>query len=156
MENNWNRRHSSAIAESHQATKLIQIFNRCLPGACKRIRRYIWHRPKDYGSTADTTQIRKLTTVKRLGTKAILGCYRTTPTTIMERRNQHGSDCKPRPCLQPHGCNHSLRDIRYKNRQHTTQIESRKYTATIPPHVHQNRDNRDTYPTSISVLHSPS
>jgi ribonuclease HI len=44
----------------------------------------IWHRPKDDGSTAGTNQIRKLTTVQRLAMKAILGCYRTTPTAAME------------------------------------------------------------------------
>ena len=44
----------------------------------------IWHRPKQNGSTADTTQIRKLNTVQRLAMKAISGCYRTTPTAAME------------------------------------------------------------------------
>ena len=44
----------------------------------------VWHRPKDDGSTAATTQMRKLTTVQRLAMKAILGCYRTTPTAAME------------------------------------------------------------------------
>ena len=43
-----------------------------------------WHRPKGDGSTAATMQIRKLTTVQRLAMKAILGCYRTTPTAAME------------------------------------------------------------------------
>jgi hypothetical protein len=31
-----------------------------------------------------------------------------------------------------------------KNFLYPIQIESRKYAATIPPHVHNNRDNRDT------------
>jgi hypothetical protein len=44
----------------------------------------IWHRPKDDGNTASTNQIGKLTTIQRLAMKAILGCYRTTPTTAME------------------------------------------------------------------------
>ena len=44
----------------------------------------IWHRPKDDGSTANTEQVRKLTTIQRLAMKAILGCYRTTPTAAME------------------------------------------------------------------------
>ena len=44
----------------------------------------IWHRPKDDGSTASTKQVGKLTTVQRLAMKAILGCYRTTPTAAME------------------------------------------------------------------------
>ena len=41
------------------------------------------HRPDDKG-TAGTTQIRRLNTVQRLAMKAILGCYRTTPTAAME------------------------------------------------------------------------
>ena len=44
----------------------------------------IWHRPKDDGSTAGNIQIRKLITVQRLAMKAILRCYRTTPTAAME------------------------------------------------------------------------
>ena len=44
----------------------------------------IWHRPKDDGSTAGTVQARKLITVQRLAMKAILECYRTTPTAAME------------------------------------------------------------------------
>jgi ribonuclease HI len=44
----------------------------------------IWHRPKDDGSTANTNQIGKLTTIQRLAMKATLGCYRTTPTAAME------------------------------------------------------------------------
>ena len=37
----------------------------------------------------------------------------------------------------------------YKNRLHATHIGSRKYTASIPPHVHKYRDNRDAYSTSM-------
>ena len=44
----------------------------------------IWHRPKDDGSTAGTVQNRRLTTIQRLAMKAILGCYKTTPTAAME------------------------------------------------------------------------
>ena len=44
----------------------------------------VWHRPMEDGRTASTTQIGKLTTVQRLAMKAILGCYRTTPTAAME------------------------------------------------------------------------
>ena len=44
----------------------------------------IWHRPRADGSTEHTVQARKYTTVCRLGMKAILGCYRTTPTLAME------------------------------------------------------------------------
>ena len=44
----------------------------------------IWHQPKYDGSTTGTIQIRKLITVQRLAMKAILGCYRTTPTAAME------------------------------------------------------------------------
>jgi len=44
----------------------------------------IWHRPKMDGSTAASVQAHKLTTVQRIGMKATLGCYRTTPTVAME------------------------------------------------------------------------
>jgi ribonuclease HI len=44
----------------------------------------IWHRPKHNGNIEETVQIRKLTTIQRLSMKAILGCYRTTPTLAME------------------------------------------------------------------------
>jgi ribonuclease HI len=44
----------------------------------------IWHRPKGDGSTAGAVQTRKLTTIQRLAMKAILGCFRTTPTAAME------------------------------------------------------------------------
>ena len=44
----------------------------------------VWHRPKDDGSTAGNVQMRKLTTIQRLAMKAILGCYKTTPTAAME------------------------------------------------------------------------
>jgi len=44
----------------------------------------IWHRPKRDGSTASTTQVKKLTTIQRLAMKAITGCYKTTPTAAME------------------------------------------------------------------------
>ena len=44
----------------------------------------IWHKPKADGSTAGLAYIQKLTTVQRLAMKAILGCYRTTPTAAME------------------------------------------------------------------------
>ena len=44
----------------------------------------VWHRPKYDGSTATSAQIRRLTTIQRLAMKAILGCYRTTPTAAME------------------------------------------------------------------------
>src|SRR5437764_5552810 len=40
----------------------------------------IWHRPTDDGSMASSAQMRKLATVQRLAMKAILGCYKTTPT----------------------------------------------------------------------------
>ena len=45
----------------------------------------VWHRPKDDGSTASTAQIRKLT-IQRLAMKAIIECYKTTPTTAMEMK----------------------------------------------------------------------
>ena len=44
----------------------------------------IWHRPKGDGSVAGSAQARKLTIIQRLAMKAILGCYRTTPTAAME------------------------------------------------------------------------
>ena len=44
----------------------------------------IWHRPTDDGSMASSAQMRKLATVQRLAMKAILGCYKTTPTAAME------------------------------------------------------------------------
>ena len=44
----------------------------------------IWHRPRPDGSAAASVQARKLTTVQRLGMKAILGCHHTTPTVAME------------------------------------------------------------------------
>ena len=44
----------------------------------------IWHQPRDDGSTAGTMQNRRLTTIQRLAMKAILGCYKTTPTAAME------------------------------------------------------------------------
>jgi ribonuclease HI len=44
----------------------------------------VWHRPMYDGSTASSAQIRRLTTIQRLAMKAILGCYRTTPTAAME------------------------------------------------------------------------
>ena len=43
----------------------------------------VWHRPKDKG-TMGTRQVKELTTIQRIAMKAILGCYRTTPTTAME------------------------------------------------------------------------
>src|SRR4030095_12790003 len=39
---------------------------------------------KQDGSTASTGQIQKLTTIQRQAMKAILGCYKTTPTAAME------------------------------------------------------------------------
>ena len=44
----------------------------------------IWHRPKQDGSTAGFAHIWKLSGIQRLAMKAILGCYRTTPTAAME------------------------------------------------------------------------
>lgn len=44
----------------------------------------IWHRPKADGSAANSSQIRKLSSVQRVAMKAILGCYKTTPTAAME------------------------------------------------------------------------
>ena len=44
----------------------------------------VWHRPKDDGSTKGSAQIRRLTTIQRSAMKAILGCFRTTPTAVME------------------------------------------------------------------------
>ena len=44
----------------------------------------IWHQPKSDGELATIGQIQKLTTIQRLGMKAITGCYRTTPTAAME------------------------------------------------------------------------
>jgi hypothetical protein len=44
----------------------------------------VWHRPKHDGSAASTAQVRMLTTVQRLAMKAIMGCYKTTPTAAME------------------------------------------------------------------------
>ena len=44
----------------------------------------VWHRPKQDGSTASTSQIQKLATIQRLAMKAITGCYKTTPTAAME------------------------------------------------------------------------
>ena len=44
----------------------------------------IWHRPRADGSTASSTQVRRISTVQRIAMKAILGCYRTTPTAAME------------------------------------------------------------------------
>ena len=44
----------------------------------------IWHRPKGDGSVAGSAQARKLTIIQRLAMKAILGCYRTTPTAAMK------------------------------------------------------------------------
>jgi hypothetical protein len=39
----------------------------------------------------------------------------------------------------------------HKNSLHSPQIESRKYTATIPTHMHNNRDNRDAYPSPLMI-----
>jgi endonuclease/exonuclease/phosphatase (EEP) superfamily protein YafD len=45
----------------------------------------IWHRPQSNNSAAaSTTQAKKFATVQRIATKAILGCYRTTPTVAMD------------------------------------------------------------------------
>ena len=47
----------------------------------------IWHKPKANGSTAASAPVRKFTTVQRLGMKATLGCFKTTPTAAMERES---------------------------------------------------------------------
>ena len=44
----------------------------------------VWYQPRADGAMAGTTQVRKLTTVQRIAMKAVLGCYRTTPTAAME------------------------------------------------------------------------
>jgi len=44
----------------------------------------VWHHPKADGSTANSAQVRRLTTVQRIAMKAILGCHRTTSTAAME------------------------------------------------------------------------
>jgi hypothetical protein len=44
----------------------------------------IWHMSKADGSTASSIQVRRISTVQRIATKAILGCYRTTPTAAMK------------------------------------------------------------------------
>lgn len=44
----------------------------------------IWHRPQADNSTALSLQAKKFTTVQRLGMKATLGCFYTTPTEAME------------------------------------------------------------------------
>ena len=44
----------------------------------------IWHRPRHNGDYANVAQMRGMTTVQRIAMKAILGCYRTTPTAAME------------------------------------------------------------------------
>ena len=44
----------------------------------------VWHRPQSNGAMAASIQVRKFTTVQRIAMKAILGCYRTTPTIAME------------------------------------------------------------------------
>jgi len=44
----------------------------------------IWHQPKADGSTVGSAHVRRLSTIQRLAMKAILGCYRTTPTAAME------------------------------------------------------------------------
>jgi hypothetical protein len=43
----------------------------------------IWHRPKDQ-SAPTNQQLNKLSTVQRQVTKAITGCFRTTPTAALE------------------------------------------------------------------------
>ena len=51
----------------------------------------IWYRPNSNGNAASSTQIRKLSTVQRLAMKAILGCYKITPTVAMKME----SDLEP-------------------------------------------------------------
>ena len=43
----------------------------------------IWHRPLANGSTAQSMQMKKFTTVQRIAMKTILGCFRTTATMAM-------------------------------------------------------------------------
>jgi hypothetical protein len=44
----------------------------------------VWHRPKHDGASAKTEQKRQFSTVQGIAMKAILGCYRTTPTAAIE------------------------------------------------------------------------
>jgi Reverse transcriptase (RNA-dependent DNA polymerase) len=44
----------------------------------------IWHRPNAKEAKDQTAYMQKFGTVQRIGMKAILGCYRTTPTAAME------------------------------------------------------------------------
>jgi ribonuclease HI len=44
----------------------------------------IWHRPTHDGRADASTQIRKMSTIQRLAMKAMLGCFKTTPTAAME------------------------------------------------------------------------
>src|SRR5271169_797062 len=48
-------------------------------GAC------IWHKPTRYGQYIPPSSISKLETAQRTALKAILGCFRTTPTAALER-----------------------------------------------------------------------
>src|SRR4030095_4367439 len=59
-----------------------QLFQTAI-APCTDYAAVIWHQPKADGSTAKLMQAQKLTTVQRIAMKAILGCYRTTPTTAM-------------------------------------------------------------------------
>src|SRR5436309_5046238 len=44
----------------------------------------IWHRPTDDGSAESSIQTRKTSTIQRLAMKAMLGCFRTTPTAALK------------------------------------------------------------------------
>jgi hypothetical protein len=122
----------------------------------------IWHRPKDDGSTANTEQVRKLTTIQRLAMKAILGCYRTTPTAAMEIETGlqpawirlQTKTLLATTRMQSPSTKHPIHEwlanaLRTRTACMPHKIESRKHTATIPTHVHKNRDNRDIHPSPM-------
>jgi ribonuclease HI len=44
----------------------------------------IWHRPLKYGKTHAPTQLSKFASAQRIAMKAIIGCFRTTPTPALE------------------------------------------------------------------------
>jgi hypothetical protein len=83
--------------------------------------------------------MRKLTPIQRLAIKAVLECYRTTPTAAMEVETATDLTPKPRPCN--HADAITLREtsntrmankcVANKNRLHLTPIELRKHTATV-------------------------
>ena len=76
----------SSIAKSNwgvQYKYARQLFNAVI-AARTDYAASIWHRPRDDNKAATTSQIKSLTTIQRLAMKAIIGCFRTTPTAAME------------------------------------------------------------------------